>query len=370
MKKKTGVKNINFIFMVAAVAMLFGMTTGCNDKVEKKEVKRPVVSGVTVLTITPSRVEEGYEVAGTVRSDRTSLVASRVMGVVTSLLVREGDAVQAGQLLLTIDDREAAQKVRSASMALEAARQNKALAEITWQRYRNLYAEKALSRQEMDQIETQKKVAEAEYERVKAMAEEAKTYHSFSKVNAPVSGIITEKRIDVGSMATPGMPLLIMEGGGGFHIEAAVDESLGDKIKTGMAVDISVDKMKRPVHGMVREIFPVVDSQSRTFIIKVGFKDNQTKSGRFVRIKVLLGTREALLVPGKAVVKKGQLTGVYAVDEQGMITYRLVRTGMSYSGGTEILSGLNPQDRVIIDGVERVVDGGIIERLNSGGKAR
>ena len=106
-------------------------------------------------------------------------------------------------------------------MAVESAKQNKSLAESTWQRYKNMYDEKALSRQEMDQIETQKKVAESEYERTVAMAQEAKTYLSFTRVTAPVSGRVTEKRIDAGSMVSPGVPLLVIEGGGGSYIEAS-----------------------------------------------------------------------------------------------------------------------------------------------------
>ena len=158
-------------------------------------------------------------------------------------------------------------------MAVESAKQNKSLAESTWQRYKNMYDEKALSRQEMDQIETQKKVAESEYERTVAMAQETKTYLSFTRVTAPVSGRVTEKRIDAGSMVSPGVPLMVIESGGGSYIEASIDAGLGDKVKIGMTVEAVVETINEPIAGTIREVFPSVDPLSRTFTIKVGLKE-------------------------------------------------------------------------------------------------
>ena len=336
------------------------MTTGCKSKTEEKAVKRPEITGVTVSPVSLSTVDDVYETTGTVRANSTSIVASRVMGVVTSISVREGDFVKAGQVLLIIDDRDAAQRVHAANMAVESANQNKSLADKTWQRYKNLYDEKALTRQEMDQIETQKKVAEAEYERIKAMAEEAATYLSFARVTTPISGRITEKHIDAGSMATPGMPLLVIEGGGSSYIEASIDAGLGAKVKKGMVAEAIVETMDRPLPGKIREVFPSVDPLSRTFTVKVEIRNASLRSGLFARVRIPVGKRNAIMVPEQAIVQKGQLTGVYAVDGQGIITYRLVRKGNTSSGGTEILSGLTVNDRIITAGIEKVIDGGVM----------
>jgi RND family efflux transporter MFP subunit len=358
----------NFILscFLAAMILIAGLASGCKDKKEKEAVKRPEVAGVAATPVSLSMVDEVYEATGTVQSDRTSIVASRVMGVVTSLFVREGDTVKAGQVLLAIDDRDAVQRVRAAEMAVESAKLSKSLAESTWQRYKNLYDEKALSRQEMDQIETQKKVAEAEYERTAAIAQEAKTYLSFTRVTAPLSGRVTEKRIDAGSMVSPGVPLMVIEGGGGSYIEASIDAGLGAKVKTRMTVEAMVETLNQPLTGTIREVFPSVDSLSRTFTIKVGLKDARPRSGLFARIRIPIGKREAILIPEKAIVRKGQLTGVYAVDDQGIVIYRLIRTGNTSADGTEVLSGLTVNDRVIMSGIEKVKDGDIL----TGGKTK
>lgn len=348
---------VSFLIILIVPSVL--ITTGCKNKKENS-VERPVISGVKIEPITVSTVDDIYEVTGTVRSTLTSIVASRVMGTVTSLPVREGDFVKQGQLLLTLDDRDTAQRLQAANMSVEAAKQSQALAEKTWQRYKKLHAEDVVSQQEMDRIDTQKKLADAEYNRVKAMADEAKTYMSFTKVTAPVSGRITEKRIEAGSMATPGLPLLVVEGGGSSYIEVSIDAGVGPAVKTGMPVEAEVDTIPGLLAGIIKEVFPAVDPASRTFTAKIGFTNANPRSGLFARVRIPIGKKEAIIVPEQAVVRKGQLTGVYAVDDQGLVTYRLVRTGKSSAAGTEILSGLKAGDRIITAGLEKVIDGCII----------
>jgi RND family efflux transporter MFP subunit len=348
------------LFYLLALFVLFAvMTSGCKGK-QGESVKRPEISGVKVEPVAVSTVDDIYEVTGTVRSNQTSLVASRVMGVIDAVHVKEGDFVRKGQILATIDDRDAMQRLRAAHMAVETAKQSQSLAEKTWQRYKKLYDSDVISRQEMDQVETQKKVADAEYSRVKAMADEASTHMSFTRVTAPVAGRITEKRVDPGSMAIPGMPLLVVEGGDGSYIEVSIDAGAGNSVRTGMAVEAEVETWNRPLACMIKEVFPAVDPSSRTFTAKIEFKDVNPRSGLFARVRIPIGKKEAIIVPDQALVRKGQLTGVYAVDAQKRITYRLVRAGRVSAAGAEILSGLKAHDRIITAGIEKVIDGGVI----------
>lgn len=341
-----------FVFMTALVS--------CSGKAEAPSLQRPLVTGVTIAAVIPVAVDDVFEGAGTTKSDSASIISSRVMGAVTSLKVREGDKVSSGQLLMTIDDRDAAERARAASMAVESARQNRDLANKTWQRYKGLFAQKVISRQEMDQVEARQKMAGAEFSRAKAMADEANTHLGFTRISAPVSGRITAKKIEVGSMAAPGMPLLTIEGSGDLYVETAVDESLTRAVKTGMPVEVSVQSLGKNLTGTIREVVPAVDPLSRTFIVKIPIQDKEIRSGLFARVRIPLSRREALLVPDNAVVSKGQLTGVYVVDGQGVVTYRLIRAGKRFPNGTEVLSGLSPKERIITKGVERAIDGGII----------
>ncbi len=364
--------SVFFLLLAAGIFLI-----GCGEKgaPDNAPAKRQTISGVSIATLTPASVDEFYEAVGTVKADHTSTIASRMMGTVTSLLVKEGDTVGNGQLLLTLDDRDVVQKVKAAeagyqeaTKALESAKQSRELTGITYERYRKMFEEKAISRQEMDQFETQKKVAGLEYERMQEMVNraaaglsEAKIFLGFTRVTSPVKGRVMEKKTEVGSMAVPGMPLLTMEDIAAFHAEVTVDESLSGKLRPGMSVLVSIEAIDRQIPGNIKEIFPAVDPLSRSFIAKVSLSGAGLRSGLYARVKIPSGKKEMLLAPQGAIVEKGQLTGVYAVDGQGIVTYRLVRTGKAYNGNREILSGLKPNDRIIVQGVEKARDGGIIE---------
>jgi RND family efflux transporter MFP subunit len=363
--------------LAAAMAIigLLGLVAGCGEKVKPgtAEVKRQRVSGVTIEPIMPSQVDECYETSGTVAARTISTVASRMMGTVTSIRVKEGDRVSAGQLLLTIDDSDVAQKVKAAregcnevEKGLEAARENRNLMAVTYQRYRKLYDDRALSGQELDQIETQKKVADIDFEkahaavaRARAGLKEAEVYQGFTRIVSPVSGVVTEKKTDLGSMAVPGAPLFTIEDDSAYRIDVSGDESLAGRIRTGMDASVFIEALNREVKGKITEVVPSVDPASRSFLVKIAIKGKGLRNGFYGKVSIPIGKRETLLVPKNAVLEKGQLIGVYTVDKNSVITYRLVKTGKTYGDKVEILSGLNPGENVVVAGVDRAVDGGL-----------
>jgi RND family efflux transporter MFP subunit len=349
----------------ALCSLLFAISLllpGCKDKVKPgtAAVSRQPVEGVTIITVHPTEVEDFFETSATVRAKTISRIAGRTMGTVTSLGVKEGDRVRAGQVLMTIDDRDAVQKVIAAEKALESAQQNKSLADTTYDRYKKLYDEKALSQQEIDQIETQKKVAGLDYERSKAMLAEARIIRGFASILSPVSGVVTEKKIERGSMAVPGAPLLTVEDTSSFIIEAHLDEHLTGKVTAGTAVDISVDAGNQELKGKITEIVPSIDPLSRTFLAKIDLRGPSLRTGLYARVKIPTGRKNAIVVPDKAIVEKGQLSGVYVVGPGGIISYRLVRLGIHYVNNVEVLSGISANDRIIIDNLSKVIDGGIV----------
>jgi RND family efflux transporter MFP subunit len=339
-----------------------GLLTGCSEKVKPgvHEVKREQVSGVKLEVIQPAEVVAYFETSGTVRAKNISIVASRMMGTVTSVRVKEGDRVREGQLLLTIDDSDVAQRLKAAEKGLEGAQQQRSLSDVTYQRYRKLYEEKALAGQELDEIETRKKVADIEYERAKAMLGEARAYHGFTRITSPAAGVVTEKKTEPGNMAVPGIPLFTVEDNSAYRIELNADEKLAGSLKTGMEVSVSIGALNKDLTGTITEVVPSIDPASRSFLVKVAVRDKDLKNGYYCKVSIPVGKKQALFVPKKAVVEKGQLTGVYSVDRNSVISYRLIRVGKPYGERVEVLSGLNSGDQVIVDGIEKAVDGGIL----------
>lgn len=363
--------------IAAASAILALSLWGCGEKIRPGTagVARTEVKGVEVKKIEPSEAAEYMEASGTVKAKTISLLASKVMGAVKSINVREGDRVRAGELLLTIDDSDILQKVKQAEAAhsgaqkgLEAARANLDMVNLTYERYKKLYDGKAISQQEFDQIETQRKGAEAQYgqaaegvRQAEAGVREAQAFLSYTRIKAPFSGVVTAKMIDAGSMASPGMPLITVEDTSGFLLEVNASAKYAGRLHPGMKIDVTVDTIPGSIKGRITDVVPAIDPQSRTFLVKITLKDKGLKTGLYARIKAVVGKRTAIFVPGASVVSKGGLTGVYTVDDKGVVTYRLVRVGETSGNDVEILSGLTPGDRVIVKGAEMAMDGGVVK---------
>ncbi len=362
-------KSMAVFFLIAALA-------GCtaDEKHGVSEKARPEVSGVTIARIEPVAVSRSHQVTGTVKAVSESRVAGRMMGAVLEVLVDAGDRVKKGALLARLDDRDMVEKVaqaraglREAQQALAAAEENMTLAEITHGRYQALFQEKALSRQELDQVTSNKKMAAFEYERVgemisraEAAIREAEVGLSFTRITAPVSGLITAKNVEPGSMALPGAPLFTIEDTSAYEVEAAVAEALAEKVAVGMEVHVEIPATGEEMTGTVSEKIAAIDPLSRTFRIRVALAEKNLASGRFVKVFLPMGDVTILQVPVAALVTKGQLTGVYTVDDDRKITYRLVRLGKEQGGRVEILSGIRAGEQVIVGDADRASDGAVL----------
>jgi len=350
--------------------------TGCgNNKKNGSETQRPVIKDVSTKIVEPVSVNRYYRTSGTVESSQTSNLASRIMASVTSVLVEEGESVKKDQLLLTLDDEAIADKLNAAEREydesvnlLEIAAEKKRLSELTWSRYNNLFTENAISRQEMDEIDTKRNIANIEYNRAEATVgkaranlSDARTTLSFTRIKSPVDGILSKKMVDKGTLVTPGVPLLLIENNSAYKLEIDVDEMLIDKINKGDTVEINIGSVDKKIKGVISEIVGSVDPATRTFPVRIRLVNNQLRSGLFATVSIPYKTEKTILVPPDAIVRKGQLEGVYTVGKDGVVSYRLIKTGRSYENGLEILSGLRSGERIIVHNALLATDGGIVE---------
>ncbi|OGQ95341.1 MAG: hypothetical protein A2521_07025 [Deltaproteobacteria bacterium RIFOXYD12_FULL_57_12] len=364
------------IWSMATLIFVMAAMLGCtaNEKHEAVEKTRPEIFGVQVAQVESVAVSRFQEVTGTIKAVSESRVASRMMGAVVEVLVDEGQQVKKGTLLARLDDRDMVEKVaqaraglREAQQGLAAAEENMKLAGITHERYQALFAEKALSRQELDQMTSKKKMAAYEYERVREMISrteaairETEVGLGFTRITSPVSGLVTAKSVEPGSMALPGMPLFTIEDTSAYEVEAAVAENLAEQVTVGMEVTVVIPATGQELRGTVAEKVAAMNPLSRTFRVTVALAEKNLASGRFVRVAIPVAGAPTILLPSAAVATRGQLTGVYSVDGNRKITYRLVRLGRTRDGQVEILSGIKVGEQVIVDGVEKAMDGAML----------
>lgn len=328
---------------------------------------------VRVAPVVEEELGQVRELAGSVQSAAVSQVSSRIMAQVLSVLASEGDRVAKGRTLLVLDDRELQAKVRQAESALgqaEAGRTQAAarleLAAATHARYRALLEGRAISRQEYENVASQEAMARAglaqadgAVAQATGAVEEAKTWLAFAVISSPVSGRVTARRVDPGSTAAPGQPLLAIEQDGRYRVEVPADASLSGVIAKGTSLTVTVDAAGYRGTVPVTDVVPAADPVSRTFIVKADLPaDPRFASGQYARVTVSLGKRAAVVVPESALVKRGQLDGVYVADG-GTLAFRIIQSGgPAGAGKREILSGLSVGELIVVEGAERAVDGG------------
>jgi RND family efflux transporter MFP subunit len=197
----------------------------------------------------------------------------------------------------------------------------------------------------------------ARIDQAKADVAGSQVYSSFTRITAPITGVVVSRQADVGYMAAPGTPLLTIESGTDYRLEAAVQESQINKIHLRDQVQVRIDALgQQELAGTVVEIVPAADPASRTYVVKISIglpSGNQQvlRSGLYGRARFITGQMQAMTIPQNAVVESGQLTSVFVVDQSGIARMRLVKTGKTYGDRIEVLSGLKEGEQIVVDGV-------------------
>lgn len=373
------------------LALLVALPAGCGEPKKHAAAERPRVSGVEVVRTAASPRERTAEVTGTVRAANSAVVASQTTGVIASIPVAEGSRVEQGALLAAIEDAAARAQVAAAEgavaeaeagraeaeRAIAQAEAGKTLAVKTYERFRKLHEEKIVTTQEFEEVQAKKTVAEQDYERAqdrraqvaarlaqaKAHADAAGTALSHTRITAPFAGVVTEKKTDAGSMATPGMPILVLEDTRRYRMEASVPESYLGLLRVGSRVTFVLDAYPgREVPGSVSEAVPLVDPMTRTFTVKVDLPGKAAlRTGMSGRVRFVTGTESVVAVPRAAITRAGGVDGIFAIGEDNVARLVMVKTGEAYGDRVEILSGIDAGIRVAVSPPEALVDGALVE---------
>lgn len=364
-------------FALVAIAAALLALAACGGEPRTVSAAPEIVRGVQLATIQRSTISDWVEAVGTLQAAQTSQLASQVMGNIAEMRVKEGDRVTRGEVLAVLDDAQPRAAVERATAAEHAAQQeilaadsDYSLAQATLKRYQDLYAKKSVSPQEFDEVKAREQasaardqLARAGLAQAQAALTQAQTTLSYTRVRAPFDGVVTEKRADPGTLASPGMPLLTVEDQRRFRLEASVDEGDIHLIKPGQAVPVTLDSLPgAQFNGRVAQIVPAADPASRSFIVKVELPaDSRLRSGLFGRAHIARGQRQAILVARSAVVERGQLQGVYVVGEDQVATLRYITLGQTAGELVEALSGVQGGERVVAAPGDRDLGGKRVE---------
>lgn len=341
-----------------AGVMCLCVASGCGPKEESPVPGGPASSQgaiqAAVVEVVPVEVPVRVEVTGQVTSIYQATLSSRVQGTIDTLLVREGVHVAKGDTLVELDSRDVRADLARATAEVDNAR-------AQMDRMSALLKEDAVSRQEMENAARSYKVAEAARNAVLAQL-------SYTVVKAPFAGVITEKRVEAGELASPGQPLLKMEDPRRLRLEATVAEGDLQRVVRGDNIRVLIDALGSQVlTGVVSQILPAGDPQTHTFMVKVDLPPAPgLKTGMFGRFQLDKGTSRTILLPASAVVERGDLTSVFVVGPDQVARLRLVKAGRRFEQQREILSGVNAGERVMLDGT-RGIDGASVRPVDAAG---
>src|SRR5215831_7504192 len=359
-------------------AILILMTAACSPE------KTTLAAGATqppsfagpVETVTPLQIIETYRASGTVRARYTAEIAAKISSNILEIRVQAGDRVTAGQTLVVLDRAnleaslrraeascaEAESAIAEAENAIAGASANLDLARVTHKRFEDLLAKASVSQQESDESQARLKSTEAALEMAASKRRQAEAHRSqteaelaaarvalgYATLAAPFSGLVTERKADPGSLATPGMPLLTVEREGNLRLEASIDESRLGLVRIGEQVAVEIDGLNRTVSGRVAETVPSIDASTRSFLAKIDLPAVLgLRAGMFGRAAFAGGEREALLVPQSAVLERGQVRSAYVVENE-IARLRPVTLGETRDKRREILSGLTAGEKIIV----------------------
>lgn len=381
--------NLMAATLLTAAMALFS----CSEKIEPGNTAPQASTAVAVPVIEVAHAVQPvmYDAVGTVKARVSATVSSKLMGTIQAFTVKEGDLVKSGDILVQLDERQVAAQLDQARAALAEARKAEtgavsaqAAAEagaqralLSYHRNRTMLEGGAITQEAFESVEAQHKQAEAALSQARAMVEAAQfrinqaqaavdaatVARKDARILAPFDGKVTAKLADTGALAAPGTPLLSLEREGGYRVDLVVPEAYIQSVRIGQTVDVRIPAAgDRPLAGTVDVIVPSADQGSRTFVVQVGVPDTESlRSGMFARVSLSIGEQQTLRIPESAVVRRGQLTGVFIVDEKRTARFRLIRTGRAYGDQVEVISGIKDGTRLVSAPSPELTNGSAVE---------
>lgn len=348
-----------FDFLRSVVGFAMPLASAISVPVAVAQMAFPV----PVVAVQIKSVGTGLELDGTVQPVKQSTVSAQTSGRIATLLVKAGDKVRAGQLLATIDDRETQTGVQRSQAQMAQAQAELRHAQVNFDRTRDLQAKGFVSSAALDTADSQLKGALAGRDQAGAGARQSALAQGFTRVTAPFEGWVLQTQVDAGDLAVPGKPLLTLYAPWPLRAVVQVPVSRAGVARAAGAADVFVRNGSggglwvRPVS---RSAVPNADPVSQTIEWRLELPAEAAKTllpGEQVRVRFTGGLAERMVVPGAALLRRGELTAVYAVSDKGFVL-KAVRLGADHGAdGVEVLAGLMAGERVALDPVKASLAG-------------
>lgn len=331
------IKTLSLAFLSA------GLLASCSSSSSSKATEEQSADTVRLVEVAPAEMRAlnlSEEFTAQLEAKVVNNITAQAGGRLKQLLVKVGDRVGAGQAVARMEATQASQ----AQIQLADAKTNFA---------------------RMDELYKVGGVSKAQWEQAKSAVDQAKLAYGNAAENtvlrSPISGFVTAKNYDNGDMTSPQLPVVVIQQIAPVKAVIGVSEQYYSYLKKGAAATLSVDALgEETFSGVVTNIFPTLDPITHTVSaeIEVANKDLKLRPGMYARVHLDFGTKEALTVPDKAIVRQAGSGARYVyVFSGGKAVYRAVELGQQQGDLYEVVSGLNAGDQVIISAPSNLKNG-------------
>lgn len=340
--------------------------SSCGDSSNEKSIEKLPAIDVTVSAVGAENNSPFLTASGKIEAVNSASLSTRMMGFVDKVHVNVGQKVNKGQLLVSINNSDLSAKQAQTTAGITEAQAAFNNAEKDFQRFQNLFAENSATQKELDDQRARYEMAKARLEGARQMKNEVESQFAYVNLRAPFDGVITNKFIDEGDMASPGVPLISVEGPGSFEVIASVPEREISKIKSGTEVQVSVKSLNTQVAGTITEVSSSARNTGGQYLVKVVLDKTEAGilSGMYATVQFPIEKTEgdtAILIPKEALVHRGELTGIYTVSQSNTAILRWLRLGRGLGDNVEVLAGLSTDEKFIVNADSKLFNGA---RLN------
>jgi RND family efflux transporter MFP subunit len=357
--------------VIAAIAVVALLASGIWSRVKTRtalraETAQVALTAVSVVSPKPTASAQEIILPGNVQPFITSPIYSRTNGYLKKWYFDIGAHVKQGQLLAVIDTPEVDQQLEQSLSNLNTAKANLTLAEITKNRYQGLLTKNAVAQQDVDNAVGTYNANKAMVDANQANVKQLQALQSFEKIYAPFDGVITARNTDIGDLINSGSSgtaktdLFHISQPGKLRVYVNVPEEYSQGIKVGMIADLSLTEFPgRKFQGKLVRTAEAINLTTRTLLIEIEV-DNPTGtllSGSYAEVHLKIpGQASTLLLPVNALLFRSE--GLRAgIVEDGKVVLTAVTPGHDFGNQIEIVSGLKPDDQVIINPPDSIVSG-------------
>ncbi len=313
-------------------------------------------------------VDKSYSTEATVEAVRQSTVSAQVSGRITAVNFDVGDAVKAGQVIVRIDPQELSQAVAGSRAQVAQAEAQLANARANHERQVQLFQQKFISQAALDRATAEYRAAQAGAQAAIAGAGQTSAVRAYTTLTAPFSGVVMERHVEVGEMATPGKPLMTGFDPTDLRVVANVPQYMLAEIQKSATASVEIPSLNKWIDAKGITVLPSADTATHTVKVRLDLPQdlgNEVIPGTYARAYFATGKTRKLVIPNAAVLRRSEITGVYVVDDKSRVSLRQVRLGdPTPKGEVEVLAGLNPGDVIALDPVKA----GIYAKSQAGAK--